>query len=643
MCGIAGILNLNFKPVDFEVLKKMTDAQKHRGPDDQGFVGFSFKNNKILPISIQNGTIESMSFHGGIGFNRLSILDLSINGHQPMISQNEKVVIAYNGETYNAFQFKTDLMKKGFVFKSRTDTEILLYLYQQYGIEKMVELINGMFAFCIVDLESKKIFLARDHAGIKPMYWYKKGNILLFGSEIKSFLSHPEFESLINKNHIDEYSYYKYCAHDRTLFKGVSQIPPGHYLEISSNGEKLNKYWEPKLNNSCNLSKKDAIEKLDISLKSSVKAQLISDVNVGCQLSGGIDSSMITTYARQHFDAYLDTFSIIFENKKYSEEKYIDQVIANTGSRSHKFEMTSDYFVNNVVSTAWHMDVPMPIIQSVGFKRLAESSSEFVTVLLSGEGADELMGGYPRFYNLAYRINKPLMIYLYSKIPVKGQVIEKAFLPKIPVKDYFFKHRYSIHFDDYRYFRPEANPELLFNQHSKLFPDHNDLLKTARVYDMRSWLVNLLNIQDKMTMAHSIENRVPFLDKNVIDLVLSLPSDYFINSSNHPLGYKLPNRHTKTLLKKLAKRYYNNDFVYRKKIGFKQPGRDYFAHSKMIEFVNDLILPGIMKRGIFDHKKINKEWELLINSKDHYDTFLFWGFFSFELWAQIFIDKTIKV
>lgn len=643
MCGIAGILNLNFHPVDFNVLKNMSDVQKHRGPDDQGFVGFSFKKNKILPINIRDRIIESTSFHGGIGFNRLSILDLSINGHQPMISQNEKVVIAYNGETYNAFQFKSDLKKKGFVFKSRTDTEILLYLYQQYGIEKMLELANGMFAFCIVDLELQKVFLARDHAGIKPMYWYKKGNTILFGSEIKSFLSHPKFEREINKNHIDEYLYFKYCAHNRTLFKGVSQIPPGHYLEISTDREKLIKYWEPKLNTYGSLSKKDATERLESVLKSSVKSQLISDVKVGCQLSGGIDSSMVTTYAQQYFNYYLDTFSIIFEDKKYSEEKYINQVIDNTKSISHKFDLTPEYFVKNVVSATWHMDVPIPIPQAVGIKRLAEGSSEFVTVLLSGEGSDELMGGYFRFYDLAYKIGKPLMIYLYSKIPIKGKIIDKHFLPKMPAKDYFVKYKAPVQYNDYKYFKPEANFDIMFNQHKQLFPDHYDLLKTARVYNMRGWLVNLLNIQDKMTMAHSIENRVPFLDKDVISLVFSLPSDYFIRSSNHPLKYNSPNRFTKILLKKLAKRYFNKNFVYREKMGFKQPLHSYFAHPEMIELINDLILPGIKKRGILDYKKINKAWEIINQSNDNGGMLLFWSFFSFELWAQVFIDKTMKV
>ena len=643
MCGIAGILNLDFRPVDFAVLKNMSDAQKHRGPDDQGFVGFSFKKNKISPINILNGTTELKSFHGGIGFNRLSILDLSINGHQPMISQNEKVIIAYNGETYNAFQFKTDLETKGFVFKSKTDTEILLYLYQQYGIEKLIELINGMFAFCIVDLELQKVFLVRDHVGIKPMYWYKKGNTLLFGSEIKSFLSHPEFYREINKNHIDEYFYFKYCAHDRTLFKGVSQIPPGHYLEISTLEEKLIKYWEPELNTCGTLSKKDAIERLESILKSSIKSQLISDVKVGCQLSGGIDSSMITTYARQNFNAHLDTFSIIFENKKYSEEKYINQVIDNTKSISHKFDLTPEYFVNNVASATWHMDVPIPIPQAVGIKRLAEGSSKFVTVLLSGEGSDELMGGYLRFYDLAYKISKPHLINLYTKIPIKGKIIDKHFLPKMPAKDYFVKHKAPVQYNEYKYFNPDANFDIMFNQQKQMFPNHSDLLKTARVYNMRGWLVTLLNIQDKMTMSHSIENRVPFLDKEVIDLVFSLPSNYFIRSSNHPLKYNSPNRYTKILLKNLTKRYYSNDFVYRDKIGFKQPMHDYFVYPKMIEFVNDSILPGIMKRGIFDHKKITNAWKIICKSNDYSGILLFWSCFSFELWAQIFIDKTMKV
>ena len=316
MCGITGILNLDFRPIDFRTLNRMSEMQKHRGPDDQGFVGFSFSQSRVSAVDINSNEIKTNSFHGGIGFNRLSILDLSINGHQPMISKDGKVVIAYNGETYNAFDFKNELEKKGYQFKSQTDTEVLLHLYQEYGIEKMLELVNGMFAFSIIDLELNKLFLARDHVGIKPIYWYKKGELFLFASEIKSFISHPDFHAEIEEKHVDEYFYYKYNAHDRTVFKDVKQLPPGYYLEVSMQGEKLVKYWEPDLTTRNSLSELDATKRLEEILKTSVKSQLLSDVKVGCQLSGGIDSSLVTTFARGYFNADMDTFSVIPEIKR---------------------------------------------------------------------------------------------------------------------------------------------------------------------------------------------------------------------------------------------------------------------------------------------------------------------------------------
>ena len=239
MCGIVGIVNLDFKPVQFDTLKRMSDIQKHRGPDDQGFADFSFQQENIKHY--YNGVNKGNSAlrHGALGFNRLSILDLSLSGHQPMISENGKVAIVYNGETYNAFQFKPDLEKKG----------------------------------CIVDVKLKKIFLARDHAGIKPLYWYKNNNTILFASEIKTFLMHPNFDAAIEKSNIDEYLFYKYNAFDRTIFKGVHQVPAGHYLEISKTEIKLKKYWEPKIYSS-KLNKNQALDQLEKWINNRVKSQL---------------------------------------------------------------------------------------------------------------------------------------------------------------------------------------------------------------------------------------------------------------------------------------------------------------------------------------------------------------------------------
>ena len=294
-------------------------------------------------------------------------------------------------------------------------------------------------------------------------------------------------------------------------------------------------------------------------------------------------------------------------------------------------------------SATWHIDVPIPIPQAIGIKRLAETASDFVTVLLSGEGADELMGGYEQFYNLAFKEKNKLAIFLMSKVPGKGKKIYRQFLPQISNEDYFVRHRVAVSTSDLLTLKPKASVDKIIEQREQLIPNHPDLLKSARVYDIRGWLTNLLNNQDKMTMAHSVENRVPFLDKNLTDLVFSLPSKYFVHANCNPLLYNSPNNNTKILLKKLTARYYNNNFVYRRKVGFHLPLRDYFNHPLMKEMVNDLVLPGIKKRGIWDQKPLIQRWENLNKSNDQADAILLWTCFSFELWAQMFIDRTLKV
>ncbi|MBN1819394.1 MAG: asparagine synthase (glutamine-hydrolyzing), partial [Prolixibacteraceae bacterium] len=588
MCGFSGIINLDSRPVDLTIIQKMSETLKHRGPDDRGFIGFSLDNEKIYPLQPYELTSKNKSFSCSIGFNRLSILDLTANGHQPMISYDGKLAIAYNGETYNAFDFKNTLQKKGYRFRSKTDTEVLLYLYQEYGIEKMLELINGMFAFCIVDLNKNKLFLARDHAGIKPLYWYKNKSTILFASEIKAFLDHPDFKSEINLLNIPEYKFYHYCAFDRTLFKGVSRIPQGCYLEITSNNEKLIKYYEAPLSKDRKISQKRAEEILENTLKESIKSQLISDVKVGCQLSGGIDSSLITTFARQYFKANMDTFSIVFDNKQFSEEKYIDQVIEKTVPLAHKFKLTPEYFSENIISAAWHYDEPLLMPQNVGIKRLAQGSSEFVTVLLSGEGSDELMGGYQRFYDLSFRNKNLWYISILSKILNKGKGMIKNYLPELSPTEYFLSLGWTTGPDVYNSYIEENHLQQIFENRKSLIPDHPDLIKNLRYYEIQGWLGATLMIQDKMTMAHSIENRVPFTDKNMFNLIFSLPSVYFIKSKINPFSYSDHSENTKILLKKITEKHYSKDFTYRKKSGFNQPIIDYFQNKKMKDLINDL-------------------------------------------------------
>jgi asparagine synthase (glutamine-hydrolysing) len=635
MCGLTGFINLNNQPLNSRILKKMTDIQVHRGPDDRGMVGFSlFKDPKVNIID--NETSEFSHLHAGIGFNRLSILDLSEKGHQPMISHCGNYVLAYNGETYNALSFRDELIAKGHPIQSKSDSEVILYLYIEYGIDKTLELLNGMFAFIIVDLKHRKSFIVRDQLGIKPMYIYKTPSILMFSSEVKSFTEHPEFKAELNTNHFDEYLLFRYCAHDRTLYKDVKQVPPGHYYEITQDDVKVKEYWSYKVTDERNINLKEAVELLDTTFKESIKSQLMSDVLVGCQLSGGIDSSLITTYAREFFNANMDTFSIVFSDKKYSEEEFVNYVTDHTNSDSHRYQYSNQYAFENFFKATWHLDQPMSIPNTLGIKHLAERAKENVSVLLSGEGADELFGGYSKYHDLSCRYNMNLKGY--SKVPFIGSKIQNKYGLGQTIEDFFVMSSSALSLKDFNTFSVGKDIEGVITQRKELFPKEGNLIKRASAYDLKTHMVYLLNRQDKMTMAHSVENRVPFLDKNMLGLVASLPSELLVKKCSDIRHLNKPNAYTKNILKELAVKRFNNDFVYRKKSGFPLPVKDLFLKTQMNELIEDQLMPGIKTRGLFNYNEVSRIWNKKDGGFSQSDLKNLWMFFAFEAWAQTFLD-----
>ena len=321
MCGIAGYFNFDGAPADAGILGHMINAQRHRGPDDQGIRLFSLAAG--TSIALTNGERHPRGrFDGGLAFNRLSILDLSALGHQPMVNADETVMIAFNGEIYNAFEYTKELEEAGFRFRSRTDTEVILYLYEHFGLEGTLQRLNGMFAIVIVDLRTREIQIARDHLGIKPFYWTVAGRTLLFASEVKSFLAHPSFRADIDDEYVDEYLAFRYLCGDNSLLKRVKQLRPGHSLRITSDGVSVHRYWQiPDVESKPRLSASEAIAQVDQLLRNSVQSQLLSDVKVGCQLSGGIDSSLVSLFARSHFGADMDTFSIVFDDPQVLRDR----------------------------------------------------------------------------------------------------------------------------------------------------------------------------------------------------------------------------------------------------------------------------------------------------------------------------------
>jgi len=595
-----------------------------------------------LAPEVISGELEvAGGFEGALGFNRLSILDLSANGHQPMSTPDGRLCITLNGEIYNAFEFRPELEARGHRFRSATDTEVALYLYAEYGLAGMLERLNGMFAIALADLRGGELYLIRDRLGIKPLYYYQDEARLLFASEVKGLLQHPALRPELDLERFDEYLAFRYCAGSGTLLRGVRQLDPGHWMRITPAGVRVERYWSvPRRGADAGRTARERLDALEDSLERCVKRQLLSDVKVGCQLSGGIDSSLISVLASRQDKEGMDYFSVVFDDPEYSEEPWIDAAAGIAGGRSYKFRFQPDYFFDQLAKATWHLDQPLNHPNSLGIGLLAEQARPHITVFLSGEGADELFGGYTRF--------------LYARLrpwlnPVSGAL---AMLPRIGRRlgrryhdtrsldgaAWFILQSAFMRPEGLRKIRPRADLEGALARRRALFDGEDDYTSNCLRYEMRTYLVDLLIRQDKMTMAHSMENRVPFLDNELIDHVWGLPIAALVG-----LG---PSRHprtgnTKRILKRLGERHFPKGFVYRAKSGFPLPLGRYFTDPHFRPIMEEVILPGVRRRGLVDAAAIEGIWRGIHTPQarpdgDALETL--WIVGAFELWARQFLD-----
>lgn len=636
MCGIAGYINLNNKPVrDTGIILKMLQAQKHRGPDDSGIRAFSLSRG----ISVEAVTDKPQSlketYEGILGFNRLSILDLSFNGHQPMLSPDNRVLLTLNGEIYNAFDYKHELTEWGYRFKSTTDTEIVLALYLKHGFEGMLYRLNGMFAIVIIDLEKQQIMLTRDRFGIKPLYFILKDGCFAFSSELKSFQYIDDFHFSLNKEQLDEYLLFRNNLKG-TLFADIQSLQPGHYISLAHGKELFTKQYfdinQYKRSNKTAGNLEFYSEQLEEWLSKSVQSQLMSDVKLGCQLSGGIDSSLVTWLANRNGDkGNFEAVSIIFNDQRFNEEPYINKVTENLAIPSHKFLMDSDYYIDHIEHVSWHLESPINHPNTIGIYKLSQRAKEYVTVLLSGEGADEVFGGYSRFYNISFPF-QPMRIL---------REINKSLRHNTSFTNYL-DHRYRAIMAT-SFMNPALAIKLLkcFNikralkNRKTLYQLLSGSLFDRQVkYEIITYLPDLLIRQDKMSMAHSIENRVPFLDNHVVENSFIVPEKYLLLRKS-PEGYN----NEKYLLKKITANTFGHDFAFREKMGFGIPVRDFFMNQRFYEYLNDKIFPGIQKRGLFNYE-LTLEWFSNIRSIYYYELEALWVIISFEIWAETFLDQT---
>lgn len=593
MCGIAGYLNLNSRPASEIILKKMTDKIRHRGPDGEG--------------QFVDGALA-------LGHRRLAIIDLSPLGHQPMASRDSRYVISYNGEIYNFKEIKQELEALGHQFKSKTDTEVILNAYIQWG-SSAVSRFNGMFGFAIWDKIEKKLFLARDRYGIKPLYYVQRDNLFLFASENKAFDEHPEFDRKIDKKGLLEYMTFQNFLSERTLFNEVKMFPAGHFAEISISKPKLQmtQYWdfhfeEPR---GKNLTEAEYHEELDYLIRQAVNRQLVSDVEIGAYLSGGMDSGSITALASQQLP-YIKTFTVGFDLNSASglELAYDERAKAEHMSylfKTEHYEMVlkSGDMERCMSSLAYHLEEPR-VGQSYPNYYAAKLASKFTKVTLSGAGGDEIFAGYPwRYYRSVGHKNFEAYIddyYNYWQRLLPNTVLKELFSPIWDdVKDVWTR---DIFRDVYK-------------THANRLETAEDYINHSLYFEAKTFMHGLLVMEDKLSMAHSLETRVPFLDNNLVDFAMSVPLKYKLsnlsevkrlneNETGNKTGkYFQKTKDGKLILRKVMERYIPSEVTDREKQGFSAPDASWFKGESINYTKSTLLDNNCLLGSVFNRKVVS--------------------------------------
>ena len=600
MCGINGIIT---KSKDKEkLIKQMNDKIIHRGPNAEGIY-----------------TDEYLA----LGHRRLSIIDLS-GGNQPIYNEDESILIIYNGETYNYKELKKEL--KEYTFKTESDTEVILHGYEKWGYD-VVKKLRGMFAFCIYDKNKKELFIARDHFGIKPLYYYKTDDLFLFSSEIKSFLDIPGFQKELNKEMLGAYLTFSFTPGEKTFFKNVYKLSPGHYMTVNVETKdiQIEKYFTLKFEKT-NKDYNTMVNEISNTMKESTKYHLISDVEVGSFLSSGIDSSYLVSLARPD-----KTYTVGYDNKKYSEIDYAKDLTDRLGIKNITSKITKEEYMKAIDDVYYHMDEPTTDACSIAVYFLSKLASKDVKVVLSGEGADEFFGGYNSYDDNPYT-KLPLFIRKFvaaiCKILPKNKYTRYLIRRGKSLEDSYVSINRNFYDDELDDILKEKdylkNKDILKDTYNE-YKNENELNKKLAI-DIRYWLTdNILLIVDKMTMAFSIESRVPFTDIEVFKLASTLPKEY-----------KIRNNMTKAALRDAAKKDIPNESYKKKKLGFPVPVREWIKDNDFYEEIKRAFSLDIADE-LFQKDKIMKLLEDHKNGiKDNYRRI--WAIYSFLKWYEVFFS-----
>ncbi|OPL13840.1 MAG: hypothetical protein AVO38_12780 [delta proteobacterium ML8_D] len=621
MCGICGILSLQtVKQVDRHALEKMTDIMFHRGPDDEGML---------------------LSDNCGLGFRRLSIIDLAL-GHQPMSNEHGDVWIVFNGEIYNHQDLRKDLEAKGHIYKTRTDTETIIHLYEEEGIDGFKKM-NGMFAFAIFDGPRKRLVLARDRMGIKPLHYTVTNNNLIFASEIKSILEHPNVKAGLNEQALEELLTFRYVSGEKTIFKNILNVLPGHFLICENGSINISSFWSLSLPNKfLDIDEKAAVNKLEELLRASVELRLMSDVPLGTFCSGGVDSSLITAYAKLASNSELHTFSVGFHEEDWDETRYAEIVSKSYGTSHHVLRIDGKTYADSLPKLIWYHDIPIYHPCTVLIYHVSRLARKYVAVVLTGEGSDEEFGGYPRFLI-------PREYARLHKFPKFMRQIFKGLIRQFPNRK----------LNKFGYFLPCSLEEVVFYNAAYVTPElvnsilsgngaladleyrrsviaeakinSGNLVEATMFSDLKNYIPSALHPQDKMCMAASIENRVPFMDHNLVEWAIRVP-----------LHLKIRGMKNKYIIKKLGEKMLPHEVIGRQKVGFGVPVAGWLRQKESLgRYLEMFSEPEFQERGYIKVEKVKQLVdEHLSGQFNHCE--IIWNLINLELWHRIFIDKSLN-
>ncbi|UCF78659.1 MAG: asparagine synthase (glutamine-hydrolyzing) [Candidatus Eiseniibacteriota bacterium] len=606
MCGICGIAGDNGKsPETLATLKRMVQVMRHRGPDDEGF----YCDDQV-----------------GFGHARLSIIDVE-TGCQPMSNEDESLWIVYNGEVYNYVELRDELLAKGHTFRTRSDTEVILHSYEEYGTQ-FVQHFNGMFAFALWDKPRKKLVLARDRVGIKPLYFVQEGDRFLFASEIKALLESRSCPREVDRASVAEYMERSYVAGRKTFLSGVRKLLPGHVLTLEGGALKESQYWDVTFAQEEDRGEAHYVERLAWLISDSLRLRLRSDVPLGAHLSGGIDSSTVVCTASKLLDERLKTFSGAFdEGPRYDERQHIRVVARACNTEHHEVVPTMEEFFGTISRLVWYLDEP--VVGAGVFPQYVVSAlaGKHVKVVLGGQGGDELFAGYTRYYRpyFADRVADCVRLRFDSGAPLTLVTDFLKFLVNRGSTDIpLFFRRLSAP-------SPEQVLSAELRQVAARLPSRSvpqGLGKFARMLyvDLKEYLQGLLHVEDRTSMAASIESRVPILDHRIVEMAASMP-----------YKHKMRNGVTKYLLRRAAEgRVPASILARRDKMGFPTPIDVWFSRrgAALLNFFDS---PDVERRGLLDRARAVEIVKQHVRGKRDHSP-LIWRMLNVELWHSLFIE-----